>query len=309
MAEPPAPAMSSAVTIGLASRTMPSTATAPVKDCAPICLVRLPTCSASTAPNGMETSAVGRMVTLAMNQACWTNSSPWNGPLEQAAQDVERRTRRSRRRPATGARGASAISAPAVAPLHAGRGLARTAIGGARLASRTAGPDGRRGAAGAGAAPRRAHGLVLAGRRGVEVARSSTTAAPGRGRAAVAACAGGRRRWGSSARPCAERRSGSSRSGRRRSRAAGRRRARAATRRAGAASRGSRPSLVGSCTGMGGSAPSSLPPRLGRELAGVLLLGHADRALALAVEELAHDRLVAELSSISRGPNIARWRR
>src|SRR3954466_5474758 len=32
-----------------------------------------------TAPNGMETRAVGRMVTLAMNHACWMNSLTWKG--------------------------------------------------------------------------------------------------------------------------------------------------------------------------------------------------------------------------------------
>src|SRR6187455_229810 len=32
-----------------------------------------------TAPNGMLTSAVGRIVTLARNQACWMNSLAWNG--------------------------------------------------------------------------------------------------------------------------------------------------------------------------------------------------------------------------------------
>ena len=32
-----------------------------------------------TAPKGMATSAVGRIVTLAMNQVCWMNSRIWNG--------------------------------------------------------------------------------------------------------------------------------------------------------------------------------------------------------------------------------------
>ena len=53
IAEPPAPAMSSAVTIGLASRTIASTLAAPVNDWAPIWRVRLPSCRAMTAPNGM----------------------------------------------------------------------------------------------------------------------------------------------------------------------------------------------------------------------------------------------------------------
>ena len=79
IAVPPAPAMSSAVTIGAASRRTASTEAAPENDWAPSCRVRLPICSAMTAPNGMETSAVGRIVTLAMNHACWMNSLAWNG--------------------------------------------------------------------------------------------------------------------------------------------------------------------------------------------------------------------------------------
>ena len=53
IAEPPAPAISRAVTIGQASRTTASTLAEPVNDCAPNCLVRVPSCSAITAPNGM----------------------------------------------------------------------------------------------------------------------------------------------------------------------------------------------------------------------------------------------------------------
>ena len=34
-----------------------------------------------TAPNGIDTSAVGRIVTLAMNQNCSTSSRDWNGRL------------------------------------------------------------------------------------------------------------------------------------------------------------------------------------------------------------------------------------
>src|SRR4051795_13059710 len=79
MAEPPAPAISSAVTIGLASRITASTLAEPVNDCAPSWRVRLPSCSAMTAPKGMLTSAVGRIVTLARNHACWTNSWAWKG--------------------------------------------------------------------------------------------------------------------------------------------------------------------------------------------------------------------------------------
>ena len=79
IAEPPAPAISSAVAIGDASRTTARTAAEPVNACAPNCLIRPPTCSAITAPNGIATSAVGMIVTLATNQACWRNSRSWNG--------------------------------------------------------------------------------------------------------------------------------------------------------------------------------------------------------------------------------------
>jgi len=49
---------------------MAKTLAAPVNDCAPSWRVSEPSCSAITAPKGMATSAVGRMVTLAMNHAC-----------------------------------------------------------------------------------------------------------------------------------------------------------------------------------------------------------------------------------------------
>jgi len=81
MALPPAPATSSAVAIGPASRTTASTDAEPVKDWAPNCAIRPPTCSAMTAPNGMATSAVGTIVTEAMNHACWMNSRIWKGRL------------------------------------------------------------------------------------------------------------------------------------------------------------------------------------------------------------------------------------
>ena len=50
-----------------------------MNDWAPNCLIRPPTCSAITAPNGIATSAVGMIVTEAMNHACWMNSRVWNG--------------------------------------------------------------------------------------------------------------------------------------------------------------------------------------------------------------------------------------
>ena len=74
-----APAISSEVAIGPASRTTARTAAEPVKDWAPNCLISPPTCSAITAPNGMATSAVGMIVTDAMNHACCRNSRSWKG--------------------------------------------------------------------------------------------------------------------------------------------------------------------------------------------------------------------------------------
>src|SRR3954453_8913138 len=96
IAEPPAPEISSATTMGDASRTMASTEADPVNDCAPSCRVRLPSCSAMTAPNGIDTSIVGRIVTLAMNHDCWMNSRVWKGRL-----NVMRKTSRNsaKRRP------------------------------------------------------------------------------------------------------------------------------------------------------------------------------------------------------------------
>ena len=79
IAEPPAPAISSAVPIGAACWTTASTDAEPVNDCAPNCLIRPPTWSAMTAPKGMATRAVGTIVTEAMNHACWMNSRSWNG--------------------------------------------------------------------------------------------------------------------------------------------------------------------------------------------------------------------------------------
>ena len=99
MAEPPAPAISSAVPIGAACWTTASTEAEPVNDWAPNCLIRPPTWSAMTAPNGMATRAVGMIVTEAMNQACWRNSRSWNGSPEQVAPDVEAEGEQACRRP------------------------------------------------------------------------------------------------------------------------------------------------------------------------------------------------------------------
>ena len=89
IAEPAAPAISSEVAIGPASRTTASTDAEPVNDWAPNCLIRPPTWSAITAPNGIATSAVGMIVTEAMNQACWRNSRVWNGRRNSPRADVE----------------------------------------------------------------------------------------------------------------------------------------------------------------------------------------------------------------------------
>ena len=68
MADPPAPAISSAVATGAASRTMASTMAAPVVDSAPSWREKAPTWRAITAPNGIEMRITGMLVTLAMNQ-------------------------------------------------------------------------------------------------------------------------------------------------------------------------------------------------------------------------------------------------
>ena len=87
MAAPPAPAMMSAVTIGPASRTTASTEAAPVNDCAPSWRTSEPSCSAMTAPNGIDTSAAGRIEHELMNQACWIElARPGTAAAPMAAQ-------------------------------------------------------------------------------------------------------------------------------------------------------------------------------------------------------------------------------
>ena len=73
----------------------PAPTAEPVKDCAPNCLIRPPTCSAMTAPNGIATSAVGTIVTEAMNHACWMNSRSWNGRRNSACATSTRARRRT----------------------------------------------------------------------------------------------------------------------------------------------------------------------------------------------------------------------
>src|SRR5690606_41266742 len=81
IAAPAAPATINAQTMGEACWMMASTLTAPVNDAAPSWLTTWPSCSETTAPNGMDTSIAGRIDTPAMNQPCWMNSRVWNGPL------------------------------------------------------------------------------------------------------------------------------------------------------------------------------------------------------------------------------------
>src|SRR5882757_8748837 len=82
IAVPPAPAISSAQMIGAACCTLASTLTAPANEGAPSCRSSEPSCREMTAPNAMETSAAGRIDTLAMNQSCSMNSRSWNGRLK-----------------------------------------------------------------------------------------------------------------------------------------------------------------------------------------------------------------------------------
>src|SRR4051794_32899010 len=129
IAEPPAPAISSEVAMGPASRTTARTEAEPVKDCAPNCLIRPPTWSAITAPNGIATSAVGTMVTEAMNQACWRNSRVWKGRLNSATATSMPKAKSLPAVP-TGARTRSAVSE--AIRLSGPRGHRHTGLEGAR---------------------------------------------------------------------------------------------------------------------------------------------------------------------------------
>ena len=81
MAEPPAPAMSSAVATGACSRTTASTMAAPSWDWAPICWSSEPTSSAMTMPKGMDSRIRGSVVTRARNQH-WSKNSVTGHALE-----------------------------------------------------------------------------------------------------------------------------------------------------------------------------------------------------------------------------------
>ena len=92
---PPAPAISSAVTIGAACCTIARTLPAPVWLCAPNWRVSSPSSSAIVAPNGIVNSAVGSAETFVTNQVCSMYSRSWNGRLKACG--------RSRRPGGTGA--------------------------------------------------------------------------------------------------------------------------------------------------------------------------------------------------------------
>ena len=79
IAEPPAPATSSAQMTGAACWMTASVLAAPENDWAPNCRISDPSCSEMTEPNEIDTSAAGRMQTREMNQHWSMNSRVWNG--------------------------------------------------------------------------------------------------------------------------------------------------------------------------------------------------------------------------------------
>ena len=79
MAEPPAPAISSAVATGASSRTTASTIAAPMCDCDPSWVRNDPTCSEMIIPKGIEIRITGTVVTLIRNHIWLTNSSTGHG--------------------------------------------------------------------------------------------------------------------------------------------------------------------------------------------------------------------------------------
>jgi hypothetical protein len=74
IAEPPAPAISSAAAIGAASRTTPTITAAPVSDSAPSWRVSWPIWREMVAPSGTAMSITGVVVTLIRNRHWSTNS-------------------------------------------------------------------------------------------------------------------------------------------------------------------------------------------------------------------------------------------
>ena len=76
-----------------------------------------------TAPNGMETRAVGRIVTLAMNHACWMNSLTWNGRFGRARSTSSASAKSEpdwRRAPVRGAATSAHLADGSEAPADAG---------------------------------------------------------------------------------------------------------------------------------------------------------------------------------------------
>ena len=150
MADPPAPAMSSAVATGACSRTTASTMAAPNWDWAPICWSSEPTSSAMTMPKGMDSRISGSVVTRARNQH-WSKNSVTGTPLSGPAAAPRRRWRtccrsrgrrwRSCRRRSTGRLGrgrhAGGIRTAARGAEPAGHLVTAERLGGAR------GPAGR----------------------------------------------------------------------------------------------------------------------------------------------------------------------
>ena len=77
------------MTIGLACWITASTLAAPVNDCAPICIVSEPSCSAITAPKGIATSAAGSTDTLTTNQNCSIELAELERPPEAQPEHLE----------------------------------------------------------------------------------------------------------------------------------------------------------------------------------------------------------------------------
>ena len=85
MAEPPAPAISSAVAIGACSRTTASTIAEPRWASAPSCLISAPTCSEMTMPNGIEMRITGRRGDLGEEPALVEELGQRPGPADDLA--------------------------------------------------------------------------------------------------------------------------------------------------------------------------------------------------------------------------------
>ena len=74
--------------------------TAPETDEAPTCWTKLPTCTATMTPNGMDTSNAGIAVTLMMNQAWLTVSRQgWRNLTRSVIRYLKDWAARSKKRP------------------------------------------------------------------------------------------------------------------------------------------------------------------------------------------------------------------